>query len=98
MAKPERWNDEGGSARVVKVAPNDMQANQMRAFVLGGRCGAWEPGASLGGGAHGGGHARRPGCGAVQCSGGKSPVRQWRREVSPPGRRHVSVKFEGGVT
>ena len=47
VAKPEWWNDEGLkalSARVVRAAPNDAQANQMRALVLGGRCGAWEAG------------------------------------------------------
>ena len=40
MAKPEWWNDEGLkalSARVVRAVPNDLAANQMRAFVLGGR-------------------------------------------------------------
>ena len=34
------------SARVVRAAPNDSGANEMRAFVLSGRCfGAWEAGA-----------------------------------------------------
>ena len=47
MAKPEWWNDEGLkalSARVVRVAPDDMLANKMRAMVLRGQCGAWEAG------------------------------------------------------
>eukprot|EP00964_Phaeocystis_antarctica_P008015 scaffold4307_cov67-Phaeocystis_antarctica.AAC.4 len=47
VAKPEWWNDEGLkalSARVVRAAPNDAAANQMRAIVLSGLCGAWEPG------------------------------------------------------
>eukprot|EP00964_Phaeocystis_antarctica_P073174 scaffold44874_cov56-Phaeocystis_antarctica.AAC.1 len=47
VAKPEWWNDEGLkalSARVVRAAPNDMKADEMRAIVLGGRCGAWEAG------------------------------------------------------
>ena len=48
VAKPEWWNDEGLkvlSARVVRAAPNDVAANQMRAIVLcGGCCCAWEAG------------------------------------------------------
>ena len=47
VAKPEWWNDEGLkalSARVVRAAPEDMQANRMRAAVLAGRCDAWEAG------------------------------------------------------
>ena len=48
VAKPEWWNDEGLkalSARVVKAAPNEVAANQMRALVLSGRSfGAWEAG------------------------------------------------------
>eukprot|EP00964_Phaeocystis_antarctica_P005803 scaffold3170_cov54-Phaeocystis_antarctica.AAC.7 len=39
-AKPEWWNDEGLkalSARVVRAAPNDVVANQMRASVLSGQ-------------------------------------------------------------
>ena len=47
VAKPEWWNDEGLkalSARVVRAAPNDVAANQMRAIVLRGQCGAWEAG------------------------------------------------------
>ena len=47
VAKPEWWNDEGIkvlSARVVRVAPDNMTANEMRAAVLRGRCGAWEAG------------------------------------------------------
>ena len=46
-AKPEWWNDEGLkvlSARVVRVAPDDLQANQMRAMVLTGQAVAWEAG------------------------------------------------------
>eukprot|EP00964_Phaeocystis_antarctica_P099481 scaffold65325_cov38-Phaeocystis_antarctica.AAC.1 len=45
VAKPEWWNDEelkALSARVVRAAPDDLQANQMRALVLGGQFGAWE--------------------------------------------------------
>ena len=47
MAKPEWWNDEGLkalSARVVRAAPSNEPANQMRAEVLRGECGAWEAG------------------------------------------------------
>ena len=43
VAKPEWWNDEelkALSARVVKAAPNNIAANQMRAMVL---CGMYEP-------------------------------------------------------
>ena len=47
-AKPEWWNDEGLkalSARVVRAAPDDAQAHQMRAEVLGGRSyGTWAAG------------------------------------------------------
>ena len=47
-AKPEWWNDEGLkalSARVVRAAPDDLVANQMRAAVLCGQCdGAWVAG------------------------------------------------------
>ena len=46
-AKPEWWNDEGLkalSARVVRTAPDDGTANQMRAFVLCGNCVGWEAG------------------------------------------------------
>ena len=42
MAKPEWWNDEGLkalSARVVRAAPDDVPANQMRAEVLAGLLG-----------------------------------------------------------
>ena len=46
-------------------------------------------GASLGGGAQGGGHALRAGCGAVPCSGDENPVRRIRGTVPPPGRVHV---------
>jgi tetratricopeptide (TPR) repeat protein len=47
VAKPEWWNDEelkALSARVVRAAPNDAIAHQMRAGVLRGRCAAWEVG------------------------------------------------------
>ena len=47
VAKPEWWNDEGLkalSARVVRAAPDDLQANEMRAQVLDGRPPAWEVG------------------------------------------------------
>eukprot|EP00964_Phaeocystis_antarctica_P123865 scaffold87558_cov48-Phaeocystis_antarctica.AAC.1 len=48
VAKPEWWNDEGLkalSARLVRVAPTDLGARQMRAGVLSGRRGgAWEAG------------------------------------------------------
>jgi tetratricopeptide (TPR) repeat protein len=47
VAKPEWWDDEelkALSARVVGAAPDDVQANQMRAMVLRGHCGAWEAG------------------------------------------------------
>ena len=42
VAKPEWWNDEGLkalSARVVRAALDDAQANDMRAMVLSGMCG-----------------------------------------------------------
>ena len=53
VAKPEWWNDEGLkalSARVVRAAPNNVAANQMRAMVLSGQScvdkndSAWEVG------------------------------------------------------
>ena len=47
VAKPEWWSDEGLkalSARVVRAAPADVDASQMRAMVLHGRCVAWEAG------------------------------------------------------
>eukprot|EP00964_Phaeocystis_antarctica_P040910 scaffold23416_cov51-Phaeocystis_antarctica.AAC.1 len=47
VAKPEWWNDEelkALSARVVRAAPNNEPANQMRAEVLRGCGGAWEAG------------------------------------------------------
>ena len=47
VAKPEWWNDEGLkalSASVVRAAPDDLQANQMRGAVLDGQCSAWEVG------------------------------------------------------
>ena len=46
-AKPEWWNDKelkALSARVVRAAPNEAQANTMRAMVFGGGFGAWEAG------------------------------------------------------
>ena len=42
VAKPEWWNDEGLkalSARVVRAAPDNAEANRMRAVVLCGQCG-----------------------------------------------------------
>jgi len=47
VAKPEWWNDEGLkalSARVVRAAPDDVMAHQMRANVLDVQGGAWEAG------------------------------------------------------
>jgi tetratricopeptide (TPR) repeat protein len=47
VAKPEWWNDEelkALSARVVRAAPDDVGANQMRAIVLCGQSAAWEAG------------------------------------------------------
>ena len=48
VAKPEWWNDKGLkklSARVVRAAPNDSAADQMRAEVLRGlHCAAWKMG------------------------------------------------------
>ena len=47
VAKPEWWNDEGLkalSARVVRAAPDDGEAIQIRAEVLSGRSGAWKAG------------------------------------------------------
>eukprot|EP00964_Phaeocystis_antarctica_P045920 scaffold26477_cov66-Phaeocystis_antarctica.AAC.1 len=48
VAKPEWWNDEGLkalSARLVRAAPDDGLANQMRAMVLSGPSGvSWEAG------------------------------------------------------
>ncbi len=47
VAKPEWWNDEelkALSARVVRAAPDEVQANQMRALVLCGQLAAWEAG------------------------------------------------------
>jgi len=47
VAKPEWWNDEGLKAlsvRVVRAAPDDVPAHQMRALVLAGQCPAWEAG------------------------------------------------------
>jgi tetratricopeptide (TPR) repeat protein len=47
VAKPEWWNDEelkALSARVVRAAPDDGMAHQMRASVLRGQFAAWEAG------------------------------------------------------
>ena len=47
VAKPEWWSDEelkALAARVVRPAPNLLEAHQMRADVLSGRCGASEAG------------------------------------------------------
>ena len=48
VAKPEWWNDEelkALSARVVRAAPDDCQANHMRVVVRSGHCGgSWEVG------------------------------------------------------
>ena len=47
VAKPEWWNDEelkALSARVMRAAPNDSTAHQMRALVLRGQIRAWEAG------------------------------------------------------
>ena len=47
VAKPEWWNDEGLkalSARVVRAAPDDLEANQVRALVLSGQSYGWEAG------------------------------------------------------
>ena len=44
VAKPEWWNDEelkALSARVVRAAPDDVMAHQMRAGVLRGEAAAW---------------------------------------------------------
>ena len=45
VAKPEWWNDEelkALSVRVVRAAPDNLIAHQMRAIVLAGQCAAWE--------------------------------------------------------
>jgi hypothetical protein len=47
VAKPDWWNDEelkALSARVVRAAPDDVDAHRMRAVVLCGEAGAWEAG------------------------------------------------------
>ena len=47
VAKPEWWNYEelkALSARVVRAAPENLSANEMRAFVLSGQLPAWEVG------------------------------------------------------
>jgi tetratricopeptide (TPR) repeat protein len=50
VAKPEWWNDEelkALSARVVRAAPDEVHAHQMRAAVLTRLCAAWEAGPRL---------------------------------------------------
>ena len=47
VATPEWWNDEelkALSVRVVRAAPDNLIANQMRAMVLAGQCAAWQAG------------------------------------------------------
>ena len=47
MAKPKWWNDEALkalSASVVRAAPNEGSALEMRAHMLCGLCDAWEAG------------------------------------------------------
>jgi tetratricopeptide (TPR) repeat protein len=47
VAKPEWWNDEelkALSARVVRAAPDAVQAHGIRAVALSGKCAAWEAG------------------------------------------------------
>jgi tetratricopeptide (TPR) repeat protein len=47
VAKPEWWSDKGLkalSARVVRAAPDDLEANKVRAGVLIGQCVAWKAG------------------------------------------------------
>ena len=47
VAKPEWWSDEGLkalSARVVRAAPDDLVASEMRAMVPAGGSSAWEAG------------------------------------------------------
>jgi len=47
VVKPDWWNDEelkALSARVVRAAPDDVEAHVMRAWVLCGQYGAWEAG------------------------------------------------------
>jgi len=47
VAKPEWWDDEelkALSARVVRAAPDDLHAHEMRAIVLGGEGDEWEAG------------------------------------------------------
>ena len=75
---------------LVREAPDDGVAHQMRANVLCGQCnGAWETGprsaAELKEAATA--DALRAGCGAAPCSasGGESPVRRPRGLVPPPG-------------
>ena len=47
VAEPEYWDDEGLkalSARVVKAAPDDVDAVRMGAMVMSGQAGAWKAG------------------------------------------------------
>ena len=47
VAKPEWWNDKelkALSVRVVRAAPNDVQAYYMRAVMLSGQLAAWDAG------------------------------------------------------
>ena len=47
VAKPEWWNDEGLkalSARVVRAAPDDLPANEMRAIIMTGLFAGWVAG------------------------------------------------------
>ena len=47
MAKPEWWSDEGLkalSARVVRAAPDEAIAREMRAEVLAGQFSSWKAG------------------------------------------------------
>ena len=47
VAKPEWWSDEGLKAlstRVVRAAPDDLGANEMRSTVLSGQDDAWDAG------------------------------------------------------
>ena len=93
VAKPEWWNDEGLkalSARVVRAAPDDVEAHEMRAIVLTGsvRLGG---GASLGGGAQGGGRALRAGGGAVPSSGDEGRLHRSGGLVPHQGRDYVAA-------
>ena len=74
-------------------AVDDLQANQMRAEpeVLSRERAVWRVGggASLGGGAQGGGHALRAGCGAATCSDGEIRARRSRGLVPRAGSSQV---------